>query len=157
MGFRDRRPPFPGDIMYTEGAGVSLRTVPARGIYHPVELKSMCTGTVAHPSPTIFSATLVYCFAERPQSEVRPFHFLPPYIVNRTFTRAHLIFPCHRTVNMDEETSFIVNAEVQIIQNMMTSRYFAAAALVLLLYDTIITMDDEVSGFLPQPHYAHSL
>lgn len=58
---------------------------------------------------------------------------------------------------MDEETSFIVNAEMQIIQNLVTSRYFAAAALVLLLYDTVITMDDEVSGFLPQPHDAHSL
>lgn len=78
-------------------------------------------------------------------------------VVNRTSFRAHLTSTCDRTVNMDEKTSFIVNAEIQIIRNLVTSQYFAAAGLVLLLYDTALTMDDEVSGFSTQLLYAHSL
>jgi len=58
-----------------------------------------------------------------------------------------------------DETSFIVNVEAQIIQNLVCSRYFTAAGLVLLLYDTVLTIEDEVSGFLTQPcdARAHSL
>jgi hypothetical protein len=54
-------------------------------------------------------------------------------------------------------TSFILNAEIQTLQNLLISRYFAAAGLVLLLYDTVLTMDDEVSKFLTQNSCAYSL
>ena len=47
-----------------------------------------------------------------------------------------------------DEKSFMVNVEIQIIQHMVISRYCAAAGLVLLLYDTVLTIEDEVSGFL---------
>ena len=56
-----------------------------------------------------------------------------------------------------DEISFLVNVEGQIIQNLVISRYFAAAGLVLLLYDTVLTIEDEVSGFLTQPRDAHLL
>jgi hypothetical protein len=47
---------------------------------------------------------------------------------------------------VDDETSFRVNAEIHIMRSVGISRYFVAAALVLLMYDTILTMEDEVSG-----------
>ena len=48
----------------------------------------------------------------------------------------------------DNESSIIANLEIQIIQNVTLSRYFAAAGLVLLLYDTILTTEEEVSKCL---------
>jgi hypothetical protein len=57
----------------------------------------------------------------------------------------------------DNEISSISNAEIQLLQNLMISRYFAAAGLVLLLYDTALTMDDEVSKFPTQTSCAYSL
>ena len=51
---------------------------------------------------------------------------------------------------VDHEDSFIVNAELQIIRNLVISRYFSAAGLVLLLYDTVLTIEDEVSRSLTQ-------
>jgi len=48
---------------------------------------------------------------------------------------------------VDDETSLMVNIEVQIIQNMGISRYFAAAGLVFLMYDTVLTIGEEVSRF----------
>jgi hypothetical protein len=57
----------------------------------------------------------------------------------------------------NKDISFILNAEIQILQHLMISRYFAAGGLVLLLYDTVLTMDDEVSKFLTQKSCAYSL
>jgi hypothetical protein len=57
----------------------------------------------------------------------------------------------------DKDISFIANVEIQILRNLMISRYFAAAGLVLLLYDAALTMDDEVSKFLTQRSCPHSL
>ena len=48
---------------------------------------------------------------------------------------------------MNSTYSDLVNGEIQIIQNVMISRYFTAAALVLVMYDATITMDDEVGVF----------
>lgn len=42
----------------------------------------------------------------------------------------------------------MANVEVQIIQNVMTSRYFTAAGSVIVMYDAILTIEDEVSWFL---------
>jgi len=55
-----------------------------------------------------------------------------------------------------DEISSVVNIEIQVIQNLLISRYVAAAGLVLLLYDTVLTIEDEVSGFLTHPSRAHS-
>jgi hypothetical protein len=57
----------------------------------------------------------------------------------------------------DNEISFILNAEIQVLQNLVISRYFAVAGLVCLLYDTVLTMDDEVRKFLTQKTCAYSL
>ena len=56
-----------------------------------------------------------------------------------------------------DEIAFLVNVETQIIRNLTISRYFGAAGLALLFYDTMITMEVEVSGYLAQPRYTHSL
>jgi hypothetical protein len=45
----------------------------------------------------------------------------------------------------DSEISFIANAEIQVMQSIGISRYFSGAGLVLLMYDTVLTMEDEVS------------
>ena len=45
----------------------------------------------------------------------------------------------------DNEGSFAANNEIQVIQNVMISRYFAAAGLVIVLYDTLLSFEDEVS------------
>jgi hypothetical protein len=55
---------------------------------------------------------------------------------------------------VDHEASFIVIAE---LQNLVISRYFSAAGLVLLLYDTVLTIEDEVSGPLTQLGSAYFL
>ena len=58
---------------------------------------------------------------------------------------------------VDHEVSFIVNAELQIIRDLVISRYFSAAGLVLLLYDTVLTIEDEVSRSLTQQGSAYFL
>jgi len=55
-----------------------------------------------------------------------------------------------------DEISSIVNIEIQVIQNLTISRYLAVAGLVILLYDTVLTIEAEVSGFLTHPSCAHS-
>jgi hypothetical protein len=37
--------------------------------------------------------------------------------------------------------------EIQVSKNVMISRYFTAAGLFIILYDTVLTMEDEVSEF----------
>ena len=49
---------------------------------------------------------------------------------------------------VDDEDAVMANAEVQVIQHVMISRYFTAAGLVVVMYDTILSIEDEVSGFL---------
>lgn len=49
---------------------------------------------------------------------------------------------------VDDADSVIANADIQVLQNVMISRYFSAAGAVVVLYDTILTIEDEVSGFL---------
>jgi len=53
-------------------------------------------------------------------------------------------------VDTNSAYSALVNIQIQIIQNVMISRYFTAAALVLVMYDAMLTIDDEVSVFLAQ-------
>ena len=48
---------------------------------------------------------------------------------------------------VDNESSLAANIEIHAIQNVMVSRYFTAAGLVIALYDSILTIEDEVSGF----------
>jgi hypothetical protein len=38
------------------------------------------------------------------------------------------------------------DSDVQVIQHVLISRYFTAAAVVVLLYDTLLTLNDEVSS-----------
>jgi len=46
---------------------------------------------------------------------------------------------------------------LQIVQSVVLSRYFTAAGLVVVLYDALITIEDEVSRFSIQPFMLHSL
>ena len=50
----------------------------------------------------------------------------------------------------NNESSITIDLEIQLIKNAMLSRYFAAAGLVLLSYDTILTTEEEVSKCLTQ-------
>jgi hypothetical protein len=64
------------------------------------------------------------------------------------------------SINMnadDNGISVIANIEMQIVQDVMISRYFTAAGLVLVLYDAILTIDDEVSKYLAQALELYSL
>ena len=66
----------------------------------------------------------------------------------------------HREIYMsaiDNETSILANIQIQLIQNVMLSRYFTAAGVVVVLYDTILTIEDEVSGTHTQTFKLHSL
>lgn len=49
---------------------------------------------------------------------------------------------------VDDADSVVANVDLQVIQNVMISRYFSAAGAVVVLYDAMLTMEDEVSGFL---------
>ena len=60
------------------------------------------------------------------------------------------------TDNKSNGNSIMANLALQVIQHAMISRYFAAAGLVIILYDTIITIEDEVSECLVQPFELHS-
>ena len=53
---------------------------------------------------------------------------------------------------MNSAYSAPANIVIQVIQNVMITRYFTAAALVLAMYDVMITIDEEVGVFL-----AHAL
>ena len=59
--------------------------------------------------------------------------------------------------DVDNEGSFTANNEVLVIQNVMISRYFTAAGLIIVLYDTILTIEDEVSGFWTRAFKLHLL
>ena len=52
--------------------------------------------------------------------------------------------------------SAIVTIEKQIIQASMISRYFTAAVLVVVMYDAILTIEDEVSEFMTRILGLHS-
>ena len=45
---------------------------------------------------------------------------------------------------------------IQIIRNVMISRYFTAAGLVVVLYDTVLTIEGEVSRLRAQAHKLYS-
>ena len=52
--------------------------------------------------------------------------------------------------------SAIVNIEKHIIQDMMNSRYFTASVLVVVMYDAILTIEDEVSEIMTRLLELHS-
>jgi hypothetical protein len=94
-----------------------------------------------HPSSTGLKGTLLYSAAPEPhlpsfhsgllavETKVHPSNF-PPALVER--------HQCHRTVDMnglDNESSVLANIEIEVMQNIVIS----------LLYDTVITTEDEVS------------
>ena len=58
---------------------------------------------------------------------------------------------------IDNEKSILANIQIQLIQNVMLSRYFTAAGVVVVLYDTILTIEDEVSGIHTHAFKLHSL
>ena len=58
---------------------------------------------------------------------------------------------------MDNEKSILANIQIQLIQNVMLSRYFTAAGVAVVLYDTFLTIEDEVSGIRTQALKFHSL
>ena len=45
------------------------------------------------------------------------------------------------------EKFILANIPTEVIQRVMISRYFTAVGVVVVLYDTILTIEDEVSGF----------
>ena len=55
------------------------------------------------------------------------------------------------------ESSILASIQIQLIQNVMLSRYFTAAGVVVVLYDTILTIEDEVSGIQTHELKLHSL
>jgi len=54
--------------------------------------------------------------------------------------------------NLESSISANIEAEIQVIRNVTISRYFTAAGLAIILYDTILTMEDEVSVFSGWAH-----
>ena len=58
---------------------------------------------------------------------------------------------------IDNQISISANSQIELIQHVMLSRYFTAAGVVIVLYDTILTIEDEVNGFRTQPFMLHSL
>ena len=51
---------------------------------------------------------------------------------------------------MDNEKSILANIPTEVIQRVMISRYLTAVGVVVVLYDTILTIEDEVSDFHTQ-------
>ena len=49
------------------------------------------------------------------------------------------------------------NILIEVTQRVMISRYFTATGVVIVLYDTILTIEDEVSGFSTQESKFYSL
>ena len=39
-----------------------------------------------------------------------------------------------------------IDSDIEVIQHVLISRYFAAAAVVILLYDALLTLNEEVSS-----------
>ena len=58
---------------------------------------------------------------------------------------------------MVNEESILANIPIEVIQRVMISRYFTATGVVVVLYDTILTIEDEVSGFRTQAFNFYSL
>ena len=56
----------------------------------------------------------------------------------------------------DNKISTLANMMIPLIQNVIISRYFTVAGVVIVLYDTILTIEDEVSGFRAQAFKSHS-
>ena len=46
----------------------------------------------------------------------------------------------------DHQKSITADSPIPVIQHVMISRYFMAAGVVIVLYDTILTIEDEVSS-----------
>lgn len=127
-----------------------LRKLYGRSIHHPGCAEKSGSGPVStvrlqsHPTYLHFLLLLRIICAERGSSiqfsnhadgNADPADFTSPFL--RIFDMSAV----------DDETSLMVNIEVQIIQNMGISRYFAAAGLVFLMYDTVLTIGEEVSRF----------
>ena len=47
---------------------------------------------------------------------------------------------------MDPSSSRLVATDSEVIRHVLISRYFTAAAMVILLYDSLLTLNDEVSS-----------
>ena len=49
---------------------------------------------------------------------------------------------------MDSSSSMHIATEndIQVLQHVLISRYFTAAAVVILVYDTLLTLNEEVSN-----------
>lgn len=43
-------------------------------------------------------------------------------------------------------TLVATDTDIQVIQHVLISRYFTAAAVVILVYDTLLTLNEEVSN-----------
>ena len=57
---------------------------------------------------------------------------------------------------IDNKISILANIQIELIQHVILSRYFTAAGVVIVLYDTILTIEDEVSGCRTQAFNLHS-
>ena len=56
----------------------------------------------------------------------------------------------------DNKVSTLANMKIPLIQHVILSRYFTAAGAVIVLYDTMLTIEDEVSVFSTQGFKLHS-
>jgi len=52
----------------------------------------------------------------------------------------------HTAAIMDPSSSMLVATDGEVIRHVLISRYFTAAAMVILLYDSLLTLNDEVSS-----------
>ena len=57
---------------------------------------------------------------------------------------------------MDNGNSISASIQIQLFQHEILSRYFTAAGVVIVLYDTMLTIEDEVSVFSTQGFKLHS-
>ena len=59
-----------------------------------------------------------------------------------------MVFFAHTAAIMRPGSSTLVaiDSDVEVIQHVLISRYFTAAAVVILLYDALLTLNEEVSG-----------
>ena len=59
-----------------------------------------------------------------------------------------LVSVAHTAAIMHTSSSMLVaiDSDVEVIQHVLISRYFTAAAVVILLYDALLTLKEEVSS-----------
>ena len=103
-------------------------------------------GSSAFSSPTRFLSTLGHLLRSR-RAAARSIR--SGFLQRRQLeSKSPLVEQRADMTTVDNGNSAIANTDIEVIQNVMISRYFTAAGLVVVMYDTILTIEDEVSGYL---------